>query len=543
MRKKVAVVWNVMGAVALGMAALAASAQPMIQKKTVEIAKRSEHPVTRAGDLLTASVVTLHFHDAALREVLTAFAKQIDAGVTIEATNDGYATVPSLDWVESTRVSVNVVRASYWDALTAVVKAVPVKLDPQSRAGELVLVEHPDGGPWSGMVEQRDVFAMMTAPGARRVGALLFAPMAMETGRVTQKGKRLLVRAAVEPRVTGTSELAVLRLEALTASDGHSLLGEQHEFVTDENDYGGGDEWARWLFDMGEASADLAGVTSMRGELRIAAGSGQQGTFALSGMFEPTPPVPGEVQVDEECQIFRAPNFAVARGTYISRDRSFKNECRVVDSRHGVPDLDGTPRRRHVSYTEERTLVMHNVTDVPETFVVWTTFPPDEVRFTSNRKPKKVLDHGEYRVEVAPGDTERLHIAYDVNQEKKQRQPAVADVPLAPENLWQQVTLGEVRLMVKAVVPEAGEYVVRGEFSSAADGPVKYACPTHCQVLGTNDAEGRQILRQAAFGPIQRVDGRDVMEWSLTTAGRGLVPSKLEWGMEGVTRWVKVAVK
>jgi hypothetical protein len=540
MMRKVAAAWNVMGALALGVAAAAASAQPIVQTKAVEIAKRPEHPVTRAGDLMTASVVTLHFRDATLREVLTAFAKQIDAGVTIEATNDGFTTLPSLDWVESTRVSVNVVRANYWDALAAVVKAVPVKLDPQSRAGELLLVEHPDGGAGSGMAEQRGVFAMMAAPGARRVGALLFAPMVMETGRETQKGKRLLVRVAVEPRVTGTSELAVLRLEALTASDGRSLLGEEHEFVTDEN-YGGGDAWGHWLFDMGEAPADVMGATSMRGELRVGAGNAQQGTFALSGMFQATPPVPGEVQVNEECQIFRAPNFAVARGTYTSHDRSFPDECKVVNSRHSVPGLDG-PKRRHVSYTEERTLVMHNVTDAPETFVVWTTFTPDEVRFTSSRKPVKVQDHGEYRVEVAPGETERLHIAYDVDQERKPRQPAVADVPLAPQKLWQQVTVGEVRLVVKAVVPEAGEYVVRGEFSSAADGPVKYACPTHCQMLGTNDAEGRQILRLAAFGPVQRVDGRDVMEWSLTTAGRGLVPTKLEWGMDGATRWVKVAV-
>ena len=234
---------------------------------------------------MTASVVTLHFHDATLREVLTAFAKQIDAGVTIEATNDGFAAMPSLDWMESTRVSVNVTRASYWDALAAVVKATSVKLDPQSRAGELLLVEHPDCSAGNGVGEQRGVFAMMAVPGARRVGALLFAPMVMEMGRVTQKGKRLLVRVAVEPRVTGTSELAVLRLEALTASDGHSLLAEQHEFVTDENDYGGGDEWARWLFDMGEAPADVAGVASMRGDLRVAAGSGQQGTFHSRGCF------------------------------------------------------------------------------------------------------------------------------------------------------------------------------------------------------------------------------------------------------------------
>jgi hypothetical protein len=257
-------------------------------------------------------------------------------------------------------------------------------------------------------------------------------------------------------------------------------------------------------------------------------------------MFTPTPAVPGEVQVNEECQVFHAPDFAVARGTYVSRDREFPDICKVVNAHHRIPGLDGEPKRANVSYTEERTLKMHNATGEPETFVVWTTFSPDEAHYTSMRKPLKVLDHGEYRVTVAPGAMERLHVAYEVDQRKKQPPRTVVDVPLAPRNLWQQTTVGEVRLAVKAVVPTAGDFVLRGEFSSRADGPVKYACPRSCQVLDVRDANDRQIPRAAAFGPIQRVGGRDVMEWSLTTEGRGLVPATLKWAIEGETRWADV---
>lgn len=514
----------------------------MFQGKSIEVVKRPEHPVTRPGDLMTASVVTLHFQDAPLREVLTVFAGQIDAGISIQATNDGYARVPSLDWVESTRVTVSVERVSYWEAVTALVKAIPVGLDPQNRPGELVLVEHPGGGAEGSFADQLGILAMLSAPGSRRVGALLIATMERRINYQNETTTRLQVRVAAEPRVTGTSNLAVFRLDALTAADGSSLLGDMKELVTQE-DHAGWDEWARWVFDLGVAPAGDVLVKTMRGELRVAAGGDEKGTFSLMRMFTPTPPVPGEVQVNDECQIFRAPDFAVARGTYTSRDRSFPNECKVVNVRHGVPGLDGEPKRAHVSYTEDRTLVMHNATDAPETFVVWMGFPPDEAHYISNRKPVKVQGHGEYRVHVAPGATERLRIAYEVDQERKRPTPVVADVPLAPKKLWQQTTVGEVRLTVKAVVPQAEEYVIRGEFSSAADGPVKYACPRHCEVLGLVNPDDRQILRQAAFGPVQRVDGRDVMAWSLTTAGRGLVPAKLQWGMDGVTRWVKVAVK
>jgi hypothetical protein len=527
--------WTLVMAVVLG-ATVLANAQPIIQNRTIDVVKSPVHAAT--GDLMTVSVVTLHFHDAPLREVLATFAKQIDAGVTVESTNDGSGPAPPLEWLDSTRISVNVSRADYWDALAAVVKAMPVRLDPQSFPRELLFVEHRDSG-WEGSAEQRGLLAMMSSPGARRVGALLFAPGIVNTGRVIQPGNRLLVRVAAEPRVTGASALAVLRLDSLTAADGRSLLGEQREFKTDEENFGSGDGWARWLFDMGEAPADVTGVEGIRGELRVAVGSEQRGKLPLLDMFHPVPPVPGEVQTNVACEIFRAPDFADTR----SADTKFVNECRVEGVQHSVPKLEGPPERSFVSYSDARILVLHNMSEAPETFVVWTGVLPDQVRYTSNQKPLKVQGHAEYRVDVAPGATERLHIAYEVNRKIERLHLDVPDVPLAPEKLWQQVTIGKVRLVVKAVVPQAGEYIVRGEFSSAADGPVKYACPYHCQWLGTNDADGRLVLWQAAFAPVQRVNGRDVMEWSLTTEGRGLVPAKLQWRIDGVTRWVKVAVK
>lgn len=531
--------------IVLGVSIVTGFAQPIVSRKSLEIAKRPVKPTTRAGDLTTASTVTMHFRDASVREVLIGFASQIDAGVTIEATDDGLvsAKTPALDWVDTAHISVDLERASYWDAITALVKAMPVTLDPQGREGVLTLVEHGgwrDGSWVSG--GRGDLLAMIRAPSARRAGALLFAARVLSRNFAGTNETRLVVSVAAEPRVNGVSGLAVLRLSSLTGADGTSFIANQHEFVTNEN-HSWSSEYARWGFDLGDPPSGNIEVNLLRGELWVATGKFEKGTFDLAGMFSPLPSVPGEVQVDEECQIFRAPNFADARDTSASRERHHPDECRVVNERHHNTEWDGESKRTNVDYTEEFTLVMHNVTHEPETFVIWTKYPPDAVRYTSTHKPALVQGHGEYRVKVAPGETERLRIAYEADDNQQTPQPQIADVPFAPKKLWQQVTVGETRITVQAVVPRAGEYVLRGEFSSPLDGPVKYACPYRCQMLAISDAQGRWMLRQAAFGPVNRVGGREVMEWSLFTAGRGLVPSKLEWGMEDVTSLVKIGVK
>jgi hypothetical protein len=223
--------------------------------------------------------------------------------------------------------------------------------------------------------------------------------------------------------------------------------------------------------------------------------------------------------------------------------RQLPDECKMVDAHHGIPKVEGgqllESERGHSVYTEERTLVLHNITKLPETFVITTTFRPGVVLFTSDPKPKLVRDHGEYRMTVQPGTTIRLHIAYRVDQSRHTPTPTLEEVPLAPRKLWQAATVGSTSLTVKAVVPDAGEYVVRGTFSSPLDGPVAYACPDDCQALGLNDAQGRVIPRFAAYGPGHREGKRNAMDWSLTTGSRGLIPSTFSW-RPGTTSWILV---
>ncbi len=84
---------------ALAIAAMA-HAQLLVNTKQVIIFKRSVSAATVPGDASKASVVTMHFTDVPLWQVLTECGRQIDASVVIETTNDGYTRTPSLDGVE-----------------------------------------------------------------------------------------------------------------------------------------------------------------------------------------------------------------------------------------------------------------------------------------------------------------------------------------------------------------------------------------------------------------------------------------------------------
>lgn len=521
--------------------AMTAQAQPIFNRKQITICQRPVPSATDPGDVTKASVVTMHYTDAPLRQVLTDFCRQIDAGVVIEATNDGYLPqLPSLDWTDSTNISVDMTRADYWDAVRELVRAVPIALDPIGRDGTLRLVEHAASA-GNDYAAQHGVLAMAGAPGERRVGALLLAPTVLRRNYENRDETRLILAVVPEPRVRGTSGLGVLHLVAMTGSDGSSLLRQPHEFVTDRNGSWAG-EYSQWGFDLGDPPANGVTVKTLRGDLRlgIARDSTSQ-TLSLTGMFRPMAPVIGEVQADERCQIFRPPSYGEARGTQTSRDRIFPDECKVVDAHHGIPKIEGgqllESEKGHSVYTEERTLVLHNITKLPETFVITTTFRPDVVLFTSDPKPKLMRDYGEYRMTVQPGATIRLHIAYRVDQSRHTPPPTLEEVPLAPRKLWQIATVGSTSLTVKAVVPDASEYVVRGTFSSPVDGIVAYACPTECGTPGINDAQGRAILHFGALGALHREGKRNVVDWSARTVGRGLVPATLSW-TPGTTSWI-----
>ena len=167
------------------------------------------------------SLITLHYQDAPLTNVLREFGRQADADVAV---GSWYA---SPDWARTNRATVNVDRVNYWEALAAIQHS--AGLAPFHGNGQNRLV----------LMHVADAQAPTNAAGAVVCGPLRIVPIAAERER---EAVRLTLQAFAEPKLSETEPHALVRLDRCVDELGKSLIADgQRTFASVERN----DTW-RW---------------------------------------------------------------------------------------------------------------------------------------------------------------------------------------------------------------------------------------------------------------------------------------------------------
>jgi len=221
------------------------------------------------------SVVTLHYKDALLTDILRDFGNQIHVGISISATSNGLPD-KLLDWVPTARRTIGVDRMNYWRALQTLLEGLPLKV---AGHGELILRvtnEYVPSGPGPLAFDGRDAVAS---------GSMLIAPFLTESG-----GSTLLLRALTEARVTGVTDRAIVRIDACTDDLGRSLLnGKTREFVSPPNEDKHGFVYDPWNWQVAIPLSPLAPgrrIGTIRGHFGVGIAPPIQ-SMALPGLMQP----------------------------------------------------------------------------------------------------------------------------------------------------------------------------------------------------------------------------------------------------------------
>jgi hypothetical protein len=161
------------------------------------------------------SVVTLHYRDAPLTNVLADFGRQIDAEVSA-----GSVYLRPLDWIKTNRVTVNFDRLNYWQAIQ--------KLNQQARLSEIYenlnrpLLIQAGQGMVSPTVANRESVVS---------GPIEITPVAVELARRLDDDNgdnsarvTLTLAAQAEPKFWNSGEHAMVRLDECIDDRGQSLL-------------------------------------------------------------------------------------------------------------------------------------------------------------------------------------------------------------------------------------------------------------------------------------------------------------------------------
>lgn len=163
----------------------------------------------------TGSVITLHYQDAPLFDVLRDLGKQADAVVSLQAVGE------QLDWARTARATVDINQLGYWNALRAI--------------GEQMGLRPPYYRPASGLALSRQpgtVNRSQSRVAAKSVvsGPMLIAPFSIESRRSVNlqsgeesTGVTLTLQAFVEPKVSAGG-LAIVRIDECVDDQGQSLL-------------------------------------------------------------------------------------------------------------------------------------------------------------------------------------------------------------------------------------------------------------------------------------------------------------------------------
>ena len=172
-----------------------------------------------------ASLITLHHQDALLTDVLCDLGRQADADVAV---GNFYF---SLDWITTNRVTVNVDRVNFWEALRAIQQVTGLAPFHGNGQNRLVLTKGYSND-YSGVAS-----SVVSGP-------LLIVPLPAERersiadnqGRGTA-GVRLTLQAFAEPKLSETGPHALVRLDQCVDDRGQSLMvGGWRTFAAGEGD-------------------------------------------------------------------------------------------------------------------------------------------------------------------------------------------------------------------------------------------------------------------------------------------------------------------
>jgi hypothetical protein len=169
----------------------------------------------------TPSMITLHFTNAPMIEILRSFGSQIDASVSISSWPEGLG----LSWVPAARGTLVLDRVNYWDALRATQRT----FDLNPNFGPGFGPNYPQfyrraGRPYPDFP--------LDAANAVVAGPFLIAPTSVEN---KQSGVILTLQAVGEPKLGAPQyeENATVRLDEVTDERGESLLtAGQHPAFT-----------------------------------------------------------------------------------------------------------------------------------------------------------------------------------------------------------------------------------------------------------------------------------------------------------------------
>ena len=165
---------------------------------------------------LEASVVTLHYRDAPLTNVLADFGRQIGAAVEV-----GSLYLAPLDWIQTNRVMINLDRASYWQAIEELDRAGGLS-EIYENLNRLVLVQRGYG------------YEIPHVRGKEHPvvsGSLQITPVSVEVARALDYANgsntarmTLTLRAQAEPKLWNSGQRAMVQLDECVDDRGQSLL-------------------------------------------------------------------------------------------------------------------------------------------------------------------------------------------------------------------------------------------------------------------------------------------------------------------------------
>ena len=167
------------------------------------------------------SMITMHFANAPLSEILRSFGSQIDSSVSVSSKPDAR----DLSWVAAGRATVDLEHVNYWDAL----RAIRQTLDLNPNFGPGFGPDYPQFYRRAGLSYPN---FPLDAANAVVAGPFMIAPTSIE---IQQSGTLLTLQAVGEPKLgrPDYGEYATVRLDEVTDQRGESLLtaGKHPEFT------------------------------------------------------------------------------------------------------------------------------------------------------------------------------------------------------------------------------------------------------------------------------------------------------------------------
>jgi hypothetical protein len=455
------------------------------------------------------SLITLHYTDARLTDILSDFGQQIDTDISM-GMESGYMDPQTKlqAWAGTARETINVARVNYWEALQTIVQGLlPTTQDPEQFLQAGFDQVYPGSSPHAPKIAWNQPGALVSGP--MLIAASLSAPAAATT---------LTLRANAGPGLTALNSNAMVRIEAVTDDLGHSLLpGDMRVFVPASDgsrDYGTSDEWQVDIPLLPLVPGRQ--IATVRGEFGIGIAPPHQ-AIAIPLPVPQNPPETHakEIFVAEDCEILDPPSD---------------------DNPPWRPDPE-VCRRENSHDTGRRvdhTLVLKNLNPAPVTFVVFQWLYGGHL--DPAPQPDQVAgDTAVFRVAANPGETVRLHVGVRYDQGTSADTAGTAGETLTADPK-QPVNFDGWVMTVKSVARTGSMYSVTGELSMPSDAP---AGPEgHHLFLSLVDEERWSIVNKNMSVRSRQEGDRTIEDWTVNASEPGRVPATLIWETPDATRWI-----